>query len=466
MTVNLLEEANSFLTHDVVEQISKQLGETEQHTQAALKGALPLLLGGLIHKSSQPGGTSSVMDLVAEVTTPARSIDEVVEPVGGIPGQLSHLLSSSGDQLSHLLATGSSIVASLFGDRAGAVTSALGNYSGLKHSSATTLLHLTGPVLLSVLGQRKVAEDISLSGMTSLLNDQTPYVQAAIPSGLASLLGNLSGSSTRSSLSAEPVVENRTVPNQPRSEQSTPSANSAAYDEVNATDGGNRWLPWLLLVLGALALFFILRSCGNDSETATTSGTILADSANVVSDANTKLGTAIGNASTASGPAADATSEATSNLGALTRRTLPSGVELNVPENGIESQLVAFIADQNRPVDKETWFNFNRLVFDTGKASLRPDSKDEVKNIAEVLKAYPNVTIKIGGYTDNTGYAQANQKLSAERATTVLNELVQLGIDPSRLEAEGYGSAHPVASNDTEEGRTQNRRIAVRVTKK
>jgi len=76
------------------------------------------------------------------------------------------------------------------------------------------------------------------------------------------------------------------------------------------------------------------------------------------------------------------------------------------------------------------------------------------------------VAIKLGGYTDNTGNPQANQKLSADRANTVMNELIRLGIDPARLAAEGYGEQFPVAPNDTEAGRAQNRRIAVRVTKK
>jgi len=89
----------------------------------------------------------------------------------------------------------------------------------------------------------------------------------------------------------------------------------------------------------------------------------------------------------------------------------------------------------------------------------------EVRNIAEILKAYP-IDLKIGGYTDNVGKEASNQKLSANRATSVVNALVAMGIDAKRLAPEGYGSQFPIASNDTEEGRAQNRRIAVRVTKK
>jgi K(+)-stimulated pyrophosphate-energized sodium pump len=83
-----------------------------------------------------------------------------------------------------------------------------------------------------------------------------------------------------------------------------------------------------------------------------------------------------------------------------------------------------------------------------------------------VLKAYPGVSVKIGGYTDNIGDAASNQRLSQQRAESVQQALVGKGIDAGRLSAEGYGARHPVGDNATEEGRAQNRRIALRVTKK
>ena len=76
------------------------------------------------------------------------------------------------------------------------------------------------------------------------------------------------------------------------------------------------------------------------------------------------------------------------------------------------------------------------------------------------------MAIKLGGYTDNKGPADFNMKLSQGRADNVMVELVKLGIDAGRLKAEGYGEQYPVASNDTEEGRAQNRRIDIRVTGK
>ena len=82
------------------------------------------------------------------------------------------------------------------------------------------------------------------------------------------------------------------------------------------------------------------------------------------------------------------------------------------------------------------------------------------------MKAYPNVHVRVGGYTDNQGDAAANLKLSQDRANVVMAQLVGRGIDASRLDAKGYGEDHPVADNSTVEGRAANRRIALRVTQK
>jgi outer membrane protein OmpA-like peptidoglycan-associated protein len=173
--------------------------------------------------------------------------------------------------------------------------------------------------------------------------------------------------------------------------------------------------------------------------------------------------------SASSSMAADQVGDAPGNmaaLGAFGARKLPDGIELTIPANGLENKLIAFIEDQSKVVDKTTWFNFDRLQYETGSATLRPESREQLQNIAAIMKAFPAVSLKIGGYTDNTGNAAANKKLSQGRAEAVMTELVRLGVAQDRLEAEGYGPEHPVASNSTEEGRAQNRRTALRVTKK
>jgi outer membrane protein OmpA-like peptidoglycan-associated protein len=147
---------------------------------------------------------------------------------------------------------------------------------------------------------------------------------------------------------------------------------------------------------------------------------------------------------------------------------LTSGFELKGNNGGIEQLLVGFIEDKTKVVDKTTWFSFDQLSFQTGKAELDMDkSKAQLDNINEILKAYPALKLKIGGYTDNTGKAEDNKKLSQARAEAVMKALVAAGVAADRLEAEGYGQEHPVCEkNDTEECKAKNRRIDVRVSAK
>lgn len=101
--------------------------------------------------------------------------------------------------------------------------------------------------------------------------------------------------------------------------------------------------------------------------------------------------------------------------------------------------------------------------FETGKATLEPESFAVIDELVAYLTRKVDERIEIGGHTDNVGSAAANLALSRDRATSVMNYLVSKGIDPARLEAKGYGMSVPVESNKTEEGRAQNRRTEVKV---
>jgi outer membrane protein OmpA-like peptidoglycan-associated protein len=144
-------------------------------------------------------------------------------------------------------------------------------------------------------------------------------------------------------------------------------------------------------------------------------------------------------------------------------RSLPGGTDLRVPPTGTEARLLNFI-ESSAPASRETWFEFDRLNFETDSARLREDSQEQLRNTAAILKAYPQVRVKIGGYTDNSGDPGANRRLSEARAIAVMNTLKDNGIAEDRLEAEGYGDQHPIADNSTPEGRARNRRVAIRVT--
>jgi len=101
--------------------------------------------------------------------------------------------------------------------------------------------------------------------------------------------------------------------------------------------------------------------------------------------------------------------------------------------------------------------------FETGKATLEPESYSVIDELYAYLLRKPEDVIEIGGHTDNVGKAAANLKLSEERATAVKNYLIAKGIEPSRIIAKGYGMTQPVADNKTEEGRATNRRTEVKI---
>lgn len=104
-------------------------------------------------------------------------------------------------------------------------------------------------------------------------------------------------------------------------------------------------------------------------------------------------------------------------------------------------------------------FVLDGVTFDTGKATIKPESYVRLDKVSEFLVYKSSARIQISGHTDNVGNPKTNKALSLKRAQACRDYLISTGIDGSRIEAVGYGDERPVASNDTEEGRQQNRRI-------
>jgi len=304
-----------------------------------------------------------------------------------------------------LLKLGTALLPSIFGTRQNAVTDWLSSAAGLNRNAAGSLLSIGAPFVLN-------------------------WILKYLRTG-----GNYNGSRSRQSPRRSVVVPPRSGAGGahpgPRFDFGDVGRAAPA-----ARAGSSLW-KWILLLIAILLLFWLWKGRRTEQPVATTPE-----------------------------PAAPAEVAPAAPAPVFVIRGLPNGVKLNVPENGIESQLIAFIEDPNRPVDKTTWFSFDRLEFETASAVLMPSSQEQLKNIADIMSAYPQVEAKIGGYTDSVGDDADNMKLSQDRATNTMNALVQLGVPPARMAAEGYGEQFPVASNDTEEGRQRNRRIDLRVVKK
>ncbi len=104
------------------------------------------------------------------------------------------------------------------------------------------------------------------------------------------------------------------------------------------------------------------------------------------------------------------------------------------------------------------------VLFDTGKADLKPVARERLAKVAGILLAYPDIRVEIDGHTDNTGTLAFNQKLSEQRAESVRSYLGQQGVAQSSMNTQGFGPSQPVTSNDTVAGRRQNRRVELIVS--
>lgn len=100
------------------------------------------------------------------------------------------------------------------------------------------------------------------------------------------------------------------------------------------------------------------------------------------------------------------------------------------------------------------------ILFASGQATIDPASDPILARLAEAINAAPGIDVEVVGHTDGEGAVEINQEISERRAQAVVDRLVELGVDPERLRARGAGESEPIADNETEEGRAQNRRIA------
>lgn len=132
---------------------------------------------------------------------------------------------------------------------------------------------------------------------------------------------------------------------------------------------------------------------------------------------------------------------------------------------GENTALEPFIKDiPMKKIEKGESVVLENIFYETDKFDLKEESIIELQKLISYLNQYPSLSIEIGGHTDNVGTESYNLVLSNKRAESVFNYLVGQGISPDRLSSKGYGFAIPVASNDTESGRSQNRRTEFKVT--
>jgi OOP family OmpA-OmpF porin len=382
---------------------SSLLGMLDQHTTDAIAGSL-----GASGQSVTQGLKSSIAAVLGSLASKAEDPHALRTIVDSAPGDttLPDVARAASDPNSPLIQMGRRVLSSLFGDSTPAVADAIGSASGLGTGTASRLLSLAAPMVLSFVANRVRGEGMSMTGLGNLLQREVPAIRSALPPGLSDMFW------PRSTATATYPV---TTPATPKKASNWPAVIAIAA-----------------LLLGLVWLLDHFRRA-----TTPRFGSVATGAASRMTD-----------------------------YGNFVKQELPNGVYLNIPERGVEARLLSLVGNKDNTVTETTWFDFDRLEFNPRSAMLRPESQEQLNNIAAILMAYPNVRLKVGGFTDNMGNAGQNLRLSRDRANAVVAELVSKGISPDRLTAEGYGEQNPVADNSTEEGRARNRRVSMMVTQK
>ena len=388
-----------------IQNIASQFGASEQTILEGVQASVGSVISGL----SQKAGDKTFL---AQILQGAAGTSE-----SGFASALSN--GGLANPASSFLTTARQLLSNIFGDKLSGVTESIASRTGLRSAAATTLLAVGAQSVLSYLGAKVRDGSLTAASLPALLAKESSALEGAIPAGFAAQ-------------TARPVHTHKV--------EVDPVVAQTVTDEKTRTP-----LLWIIpLLLVALAIGYWWYHSHQQPAVATEP---------VQQAAPAPTPTTI-------------TSSTGVDLGGLINVTLPDGATIRVPQRGVEGKLLAFIRDPNSAPDKTSWFDFDRLLFATNSTTLEPQSTDQLNAVAAILKAYPAVHLTIGGYTDNTGDAAHNRKLSQGRAESVAAQLGTMGIAADRLLPKGYGDAHPVGDNSTPEGRAQNRRISMLVTAK
>ncbi|MBV4358092.1 OmpA family protein [Pinibacter aurantiacus] len=405
MAFSLLDSVKNYFHSDFISKAASLLGENNVAVSKAVNAGIPAVLAGIIGNAQSDGGTN----LLNAAKQAAAS---------GMPEAPENLFSGAG---SSLLSTGSSFISSIFGNNSGVIGNLISNFSGIKSSTATSILSAIAPIALGFIGKEATSNNLSASGLTNWLGSQKQDILNALPAGF-------------------------TLPTLGKTMRPADTAYNASLPP--AEKSGTNWLLWLLIAIVLIALlWYLMRSCNKNVPPPPP-----ADTTNVMKQDTTTV--------SAVPPAAPARESL--------KVKLPDGTELDAWKGGIEDKLVAFLNDENAKPGKDVWFDFDDLNFETGSAKITPESQKQINNIAAILKAYPKVKIKIGGYTDKTGDSSANMKLSTDRAKATSDAIKAAGAKGAQLlGGEGYGSMYAKAAADaSDEERKMDRHISVSVREK
>lgn len=413
----LVNQIKQYISPDFISSLAVSTNETEAAINNAFDVAIPALLLKMHHKG-----------------------DAYLRPMFG---EIQNVFADSVNEFEFKLEKTASYLDDFLGADKQEFVERISSFSNISQTSAHTVLKTA---FLGIIDYFKGLDaNFDLSTINGVLTNNLTSLKSMIPLGFGSLGAVDSTINQPAAVHMEErehadAVINNVVNNNEKDQFKT---NESPYTDPRNDKSGNM-LKYILipLLLGIVLIFFLYRGCKRE---VTIEESVVTDT--IQNDTSTAV----------------TTTRITKEI------VVNDQLKLNAYSEGIEDQMVAFLnkgeyKTMTEDQLKEVWFNFDDLNFEHNTANVLPESQKQLENIAQILMAYPEVKVKIGGYTDKTGDENVNKKVSTDRAMAVKKFLDGKGLSKQVVGAEGYGSEFAVHLADaSEELRLTDRKVALSI---
>ncbi|WP_310556757.1 OmpA family protein [Flavobacterium sp.] len=411
----LIKSIQAYINHEVTASSSKILDEFESSVIKAIDFSILCVVNAIIDKSSNDLIINSIYILVDKISNSSE----------GILFNPSNSLVESNESTN----LGINLLDLLFDKNSNIISNEISSTAFIKRQSTNKILIMTSLVVLSYFSKKEISKkdiqkykvDNENTIIEEIKNEETTFAPVQELDSIVL------------PIEIESKVE---TTNKVKS-----AINSDSFFNKNKT---------LFIIVSIVLVFGLLFKYVTSTKDSGTNSSI---DKPIVVDSETQSQVITGQ---------DAT-----KLGDFLDFTLPSDAILHIPEKGFEKKMLDLILDNSNSLDGSSWWLiFDGVYFDNRETDFKIDSENQIKNLAGILNSFPKVKIKISSYTDNLGKPESNLVLSEARAQSVRSALIKLGVQANRMTAEGFGNQFSIASNDTEEGRAENRRVALKIIEK
>jgi outer membrane protein OmpA-like peptidoglycan-associated protein len=416
----MLDSLRELASPAILSILTRQTNEPESAIARGFGAAIPAMAATIANRSDDHNFMKELTDLATSAATDS-------DPLKGVSR-----IASSTTGIDTTTPTGG-FLSNLFGHNLSGMVDSIANYAGVRGSSAASILSVCAPLVLGYIGRLMRSENLTTAGLADRLRGQRNQLASAVPLGFE----------------------------MPEFFHAPYRAARTAVDESARRIHGEAETSWTVPVVALLCLFglggliwwanhkpMVEQSRVETSEPATQPMARPAQPIEPVKPVGTTGLTSVG------------TPDATGMMPGKFTRSLPGNVIITIPFGGAEDRLYNYLSS---PGSGAMVINFDRIKFDSGSAMLSSEARDQIDNVATILRAYPNAHVTVVGYTDNTGAASANMALSKARADSVAGRLTADGVASERVHPEGMSSEKPVGDNATDAGRGENRHVALEV---